>query len=424
MNEDTKEEVDKSSMIQDTHYFAQFFQNQTVQFNDLAVTLSNTLNDFGKNLCQHMEKVLVKNITPNASEDPKGNRPSTSAQSDEQPEDPKGNRLNLMPEDLNRKRHIASPQQNLRKKIRTEEANDSSEEDEVPDFQNEEDDKLSLFAGDNTDDDMHSIVNKAEVQAQHDTDQCDTDITVLLSEMTEDTEIGQPVDPKLAEALKKVWQKNIAKDRIKNSLKKQLTPSNCSFLSVPKVNQEIYTILPSQAKGKDIKNQKQEQYLVKAAIPITCILNKLMEAKINQPLTEELLISLKQSASEAIAILSYANSNLLQGRRDDIVPHLSKGYSQLRNVMSPDSEFLFGDDLSARIASITKSNKTINSAKKSYDGRTYYGNGKFDHKQRQSSYYKQSFSKNSKSFPRKTYPRGKQQYRGNQQYKGNQNSQQ
>ena len=149
-----------------------------------------------------------------------------------------------------------------------------------------------------------------------------------------------------------------------------------------------------------------------------------MEAKINQPLTEELLISLKQSASEAIAILSYANSNLLQGRRDDIVPHLSKGYSQLRNVMSPDSEFLFGDDLSARIASITKSNKTINSAKKSYDGRTYYGNGKFDHKQRQSSYYKQSFSKNSKSFPRKTYPRGKQQYRGNQQYKGNQNSQQ
>ena len=139
-------------MIQDTHYFAQFFQNQTVQFNDLAVTLSNTLNDFGKNLCQHMEKVLVKNITPNASEDPKGNRPSTSAQSDEQPEDPKGNRLNLMPEDLNRKRHIASPQQNLRKKKRTEEANDSSEEDEVPDFKNEEDDKLSLFAGDNTDD--------------------------------------------------------------------------------------------------------------------------------------------------------------------------------------------------------------------------------------------------------------------------------
>ena len=68
-------------------------------------------------------------------------------------------------------------------------------------------------------------VNKAEVQAQHDTDQCDTDITVLLSEMTEDTEIGQPVDPKLAEALKKVWQKNIAKDRIKNSLKKQLTPT-------------------------------------------------------------------------------------------------------------------------------------------------------------------------------------------------------
>ena len=114
---------------------------------------------------------------------------------------------------------------------------------------------------------MHSIVNKAEVQAQHDTDQCDTDITVLLSEMTEDTEIGQPVDPKLAEALKKVWQKNIAKDRIKNSLKKQLTPSNCSFLSVPKVNQEIYTILPSQAKGKDIKNQKQEQYLVKACYP-------------------------------------------------------------------------------------------------------------------------------------------------------------
>ena len=71
-------------------------------------------------------------------------------------------------------------------------------------------------------------------------------------------------------------------------------------------------------------------------------------------LSEELLVSLKESASEAFAILSHADSKMLQMRRDDIVPHLAKEFKQLRNDVQKGSEYLFGDNVNERIASITR----------------------------------------------------------------------
>ena len=117
------------------------------------------------------------------------------------------------------------------------------------------------------------------------------------------------------------------------------------FLQIPRVDPEIFASIPQQAKGHDVKLQRQQTMLIKAAVPITQLINKLMQIKVDQQMSEELLVSLKESASEAFAILSHAYSKMLQLRRDDIVPYLAKEFKQLRNDVQKGSEHLFGDNV-------------------------------------------------------------------------------
>ena len=102
-----------------------------------------------------------------------------------------------------------------------------------------------------------------------------------------------------------------------------MIPENRMFLQIPRVYPEIFASIPQQAKGHDVKSQRQQAMLLKAAVPITRLINKLMQIKVDQQMSEELPVSLKESASEAFAILSHADSQMLQMRRDDIVPHLT-----------------------------------------------------------------------------------------------------
>ena len=48
-------------------------------------------------------------------------------------------------------------------------------------------------------------------------------------------------------------------------------------------------------------------FLVKAAAPLANMINELMKVKIDQPMFESLLVSLKQSASDAFAQLGAAD---------------------------------------------------------------------------------------------------------------------
>ena len=75
-------------------------------------------------------------------------------------------------------------------------------------------------------------------------------------------------------------------------------------------------------------------------------------------MSEELIVSLKESASEAFSILSHADSQMLQMRRDDIVPYLAKEFKQLTNDVQKGSEHLFGDNITERIVSITRATRS------------------------------------------------------------------
>ena len=220
-------------------------------------------------------------------------------------------------------------------------------------------------------------------------------------------------------SLGKVWNRQQSNEKINRILDKQLIPENCMFLQIPRVNPEMFASIPQQAKGHDVKLQRQQTMLVKAAVPITQLINKLMQIKVDQQMSEELLVSLKESASEAFAILSHADSKMLQMRRDDIVPHLAKEFKQLRNDVQKGSEYLFGDNVTERIASITRANKATRALTACSTAKQSSSSNWSKPNKRRPNYAESKGSKNLKSFPKQKGSAGKRSFSGQQsQYKG------
>ena len=214
-------------------------------------------------------------------------------------------------------------------------------------------DRVSIHAASNEEsppeqetDDMHSIIYKSsKISKAEKADDCQ--VPQLFTALVKETKKANAVNEKLATSLGKVWNRQQSNEKINHILDKQLIPENCMFLQIPRVDPEIFASIPQQAKGHDhdVKLQRQQTMLVKAAVPIMQLINKLMQIKVDQQMSEELLVSLKESASEAFAILSHADSKMLQMRRDDIVPHLAKEFKQLRNDVQKGGEYLFGDNV-------------------------------------------------------------------------------
>ena len=116
-------------------------------------------------------------------------------------------------------------------------------------------------------------------------------------------------------------------------------PSNCTFLSVPKMNSKIFCQIPSQAKGDDVKLQKQQKLLSMASLKLVKILDSLMVIKESEKLYSVRMTSMKRHATEALAIISHANGSITWTRRDNTMPCLSRDYKQLKSGVPKSSEY-------------------------------------------------------------------------------------
>lgn len=366
---------------------------QNVKFDHLTEVLRNTLNDFGQSLGKHLGDLFSKQDSTteppakrqkvHAAYDYDAESPSQHDQAYEgyqAPEDPKGNRSDSSatdePEDLERNRpseargwkgKASNPQKGKAQKSAKGKNYVGPALAGQPALDNNNDgynyaSDVSVHASGNESahdpdaDDMHSIIYKSDRITSTDKDD-ESQVPQLFTTLAKDTKKASAVNDKLASSLELVWNKQQSKEHIKDILDKQLIPENCTFLQIPRVNPEIFASISQQAQGHDVKLQRHEKMLVKTAVPVAQLIDKLMHIKVDQKMTEELLVSLKGSASEVFTILSYADSELLQTRRDDIAPSLAKEYKQLRNDVKKGSDQLFGKNVTERIASISKANK-------------------------------------------------------------------
>ena len=155
------------------------------------------------------------------------------------------------------------------------------------------------------------------------------DLSKFLNDLIEE-ELGPKIEECLAKAVKKVWNNEINKEKIKNLLKGVGIPGNCEFFRTPQVNPEIYYAMKEPYQNKDIKQQCQQKLIAKAAIPVVNIIHELTGVSGGEKLTASQLTGIKKKALDSFTILSHINTNIVRTRKDDILFSLGKEFRQFR----------------------------------------------------------------------------------------------
>jgi len=197
------------------------------------------------------------------------------------------------------------------------------------------------------------------------------DIDVLddiAQSLDEAEKTDEPVADKLANIATKTWQHLLPEDQLKEKAGKYHRPSNCDKLcTAPKVNEEIWSKLPREPRGKDLKFSRLQTSISKAAyiaVKSTDMLLKL-KGKVGHDLSKD-LNSLVVMTTDSLQLLGHASAELSQVRKDEIKPHLHKDYADLCSANLPVTKLLFGDDLQMQLTNIRAANKIGNTASKSF----------------------------------------------------------
>ena len=81
----------------------------------------------------------------------------------------------------------------------------------------------------------------------------------------------------LADLINGKFNAEYSVEKRKEILQKYKKPSNCDHVLVPKVNEEIWSKLPTNAKRSDIRTSALQDTLVKVSSAIICTTDKLLE---------------------------------------------------------------------------------------------------------------------------------------------------
>ena len=232
-------------------------------------------------------------------------------------------------------------------------------------------DAVSVHAGDDFDE-LWSEDNKEDESDDEEANAAvEKQLKKVEREFTQNEKTSDSMSPKLAAAVNKMWVSQAEEDKIKGRLNKYLRPENCTGLSVPKANPEIWLTIKPCIRSTDVKLQRLQNLMIKAALPVIKVANKLMASKkIKKEEAKETECTL-----DSLAILSQANQETLGRRREQIKPGLNKQFRQLCRNVSPESTLLVSDDINKRISDIAATNRTVDKFKPSKSTHYYvHGN--------------------------------------------------
>jgi len=155
-------------------------------------------------------------------------------------------------------------------------------------------------------------------------------------------------------------------------MEKYERPESCDKVLVPRVNQEIWARLSSQAKRNDLRLASIQKVLVKIGAILAECADRLTTARLKHrnggKMSHEGMNGLLGLQIDALALLGHANYDISLHRREVIKPTLNREYGTLRSSQIPVTSFLFGDDLQPQLNAISASNRLGNTATKSSQG--------------------------------------------------------
>ena len=157
------------------------------------------------------------------------------------------------------------------------------------------------------------VVNDTEPQSEDHTNDI---LCELTEEFNNDELCDSKFNPNLAKAINEVWGKKQTTEKLKIRLNKHLKPENCDQLSPTLVNMEILNIIPAHTRSQDCKTAKNAEAFTEKCLPIAKILDSILASNSsNNNKPDHMLINkIKKLASDALAVLSQSNQELLQQR--------------------------------------------------------------------------------------------------------------
>ena len=168
--------------------------------------------------------------------------------------------------------------------------------------------------------------------------------------------VDSPVDSNLAELVNSMFQNGLQDHQLSELVKNINRPENCSMLTKTRVNQLIWDLLSDYPSSEENKIQYRQGLLIKTAILITKLVNKLNECKNNETLDVPIQ-ELMDLGTDALGIIGHCNRTTNLSRRDLHKPDLSYDYYHLGSSTVPYTEYLYGDDISKKVSDIDSVNK-------------------------------------------------------------------
>ena len=133
---------------------------------------------------------------------------------------------------------------------------------------------------------------------------------------------------------------------------------------VPKVNEEIWSKLPGNAKRSDIRTSALQDILVKVSCAIICTTDKLIEHREKKTIPS--YKALINPLLDSVALLGHVCTELSCKRRDALKPFLHQDF---RLASIKPGKFLFGNDLAKPLQELRTANKILTN--NSSDARHY-----------------------------------------------------
>lgn len=218
-----------------------------------------------------------------------------------------------------------------------------------------------------TNNDVVDLLQEGEEEVNNDGQEVDV-LDEIAQSLNEAEKTGEAVSEKLANIANKSWLHKLSEEQLREKSQKYPRPSNCTkLIASPKVNEEIWSKLQREARGKDLKLSRLQTTMSKTAyiaVNSADLMLKL-KTKVDRDVAKE-LNNLVVMTTDSLQLLGHASFELSQVRRDEIKPNLHKDYGDLCSSSTPVTELLFGDDLQTQLTHIRAANKISNTAGKSY----------------------------------------------------------
>lgn len=219
--------------------------------------------------------------------------------------------------------------------------------------------KLTSLLGFSTPENLQSNNNNSTINVDPTSIVVDSEdyLGDISNDVTHQEKRGPPLNDKICKILQDMANSVHKEDKFQALMKETCPPENLEGLETNKVNVEVWRTISHKLKSADMKLQNIQSIIHKAFTTVSYVISDLYSKRADKENFGDTIKQAIRKSVDASLLLGKANSNILNYRRENIMPELNPTYKQLSFKTGEHPKLLFGDDLPKAIKDISETNK-------------------------------------------------------------------